>query len=81
MSGQASDIQIHTREMLQLKANLYALFQTHTGRSLAEIEAALDRDCFMSGAEAVAFGLIDSVVVPHKTQLAKPATPPAGAAS
>jgi ATP-dependent Clp protease protease subunit len=78
VSGQASDIQIHTREMLQLKANLYSLFRTHTGRTLPELESALDRDCFMSGAEAMAFGLIDTVVIPHKTAQA-PAAPPAAA--
>jgi len=61
VSGQASDIMIHTNEMLQLKTRLYAVLHQHTGRSLEELELALDRDRFMSAEEAVTFGLIDSV--------------------
>ncbi|KAG8457676.1 hypothetical protein KFE25_001462 [Diacronema lutheri] len=70
VSGQASDIQIHTAEMLQLKARLYGLFEAHSGRGLAEIEAALDRDRFLSAEEAVEFGLVDEVVRP-KAKAAK----------
>lgn len=61
VSGQASDIAIHTREMLALKSRLYGLFATHTGRTLNELEQAMDRDTFLAADEAVHFGLIDAV--------------------
>lgn len=48
------------------QARLYALFEAHSGRSTAEIEAALDRDRFMSAEEAVGFGLLDKVVQPSR---------------
>jgi len=61
VQGQASDIALHTRELLALKERLYSLFGVHTGRSADEIEKAMDRDNFMSAEEAVAFGLVDEV--------------------
>ena len=60
--GQASDIDIHAREVLKTKARLNELLALHTGQSLERIEQDTDRDYFMSGAEAVAYGLIDTVL-------------------
>jgi ATP-dependent Clp protease protease subunit len=60
--GQAADIEIQAREVLNLRARLNQIYVEHTGQSLKAIEKAMDRDNFMSGEEAKAFGLIDLVV-------------------
>lgn len=60
--GQATDIEIHAREILRIRARLNDLYVKHTGRKLAEIEKAMERDNFMSAEEAKEFGLIDHVV-------------------
>ena len=60
--GQATDIEIQAREILRLRARLNDMYVHHTGQKLAAIEKAMDRDNFMSSAEAKAFGLIDHVV-------------------
>ena len=60
--GQASDIDIHAREVLATKARLNKLLAAHTGQPLERIEADTDRDYFMSGTEAIDYGLIDSVL-------------------
>ena len=60
--GQATDIQIHAKEILSLKERLNNIYSKHTGKSLKEISEALERDNFMTADEAKKFGLIDSVV-------------------
>jgi ATP-dependent Clp protease protease subunit len=60
--GQASDIDIHAREILKMKDELNRILQHHTGQSLETIEADTDRDKFMSAAEAAEYGLIDEVL-------------------
>lgn len=60
--GQATDIEIQAREILRLRANLNNIYVKHTGRKLADIEKAMERDNFMSAEEAKKFGLIDEVV-------------------
>lgn len=60
--GQASDIEIHTREMLKIKKQLNALLAHHTGKTVKQIEKDTDRDNFMSAEEAMKYGLIDQVV-------------------
>lgn len=60
--GQASDISIHAQEILRLKEKLNGIMAFHTGRDITEIERDTDRDNFMSGAEAKAYGLVDDVV-------------------
>jgi ATP-dependent Clp protease protease subunit len=60
--GQATDIEIQAREILRLRANLNQIYVNHTGRKLADIEKAMERDNFMSAEEAKKFGLIDQVV-------------------
>ena len=64
--GQATDIQIHAKEILSLKERLYKIYSKHTGKSLKEISQALERDNFMTPEEAKDFGLIDSVVEKRK---------------
>jgi ATP-dependent Clp protease protease subunit len=60
--GQASDIEIHAREILYLKARLNEMLAMHSGKSLDEIERDTDRDNFKSADEAVAYGLVDKVL-------------------
>ena len=64
--GQATDIQIHAKEILSLKERLNKIYSKHTGKSLKEISQALERDNFMTPEEAKDFGLIDSVVEKRK---------------
>ena len=61
-SGQASDIDIHAREILRLKQSLNAILQQHTGQDLERLQQDTDRDFFMSSEEAVAYGVIDEVI-------------------
>ena len=64
--GQATDIQIHAKEILALKDRLNKIYAKHTGKSVEEIAQALERDNFMTAEEAKEFGLIDSVVDKRK---------------
>jgi ATP-dependent Clp protease protease subunit len=61
--GQASDIELHAKEILRLKAKLNEIMQKHTGQSLDRIEKDTDRDYFMGAGEAKEYGLIDEVVI------------------
>ncbi len=60
--GQASDIEIHAREILKIKARLNELLAYHTGQTVERIERDTERDNFMSAQEAVAYGLVDKVL-------------------
>lgn len=60
--GQATDIEIHAKEILDMKKRLNQIYAHHTGKKLATIEAAMERDNFMDPNEAKKFGLIDHVV-------------------
>ncbi len=64
--GQATDIQIHAKEILLLKERLNKIYSKHTGKSVKEISQALERDNFMTPEDAKDFGLIDSVVEKRK---------------
>ena len=59
--GQATDIEIHAKEVLAMKANLNKIYAKHTGQPVEAIEEALERDNFMSPEEAQKFGIIDSI--------------------
>ena len=59
--GQASDIEIHAREILNLRKRLNEIYVKHTGQDYETIEAAVERDNFMSAEDAKDFGLIDKV--------------------
>ncbi|PVZ16342.1 ATP-dependent Clp protease, protease subunit [Pseudomonas sp. URIL14HWK12:I9] len=60
--GQASDIEIHAKEILHIRARLNEILAHHTGRTLEEIERDTNRDNFMSAAQAAEYGLVDSVI-------------------
>jgi ATP-dependent Clp protease protease subunit len=60
--GQATDIEIQAREILALRARLNGIYVKHTGKPLAVVEAAMERDNFMTAEQAKEFGLIDQVV-------------------
>ena len=61
-TGQATDIEIHAKEVLSLKKRLNEIYSKHTGKPVEEIKAALERDNFMTAENAKSFGLIDKVV-------------------
>ncbi|RKW16185.1 MAG: ATP-dependent Clp endopeptidase proteolytic subunit ClpP [Cardiobacterium sp.] len=61
LGGQASDIEIHARELLKTKATLNELLAKHSGQPLEKIERDTDRDNFLSAEEAVNYGLVDHV--------------------
>jgi ATP-dependent Clp protease protease subunit len=65
--GQATDIEIHAREILSTRARLNQMYVTHTGRTIEEIERAMERDKFFSPPEAKEFGLIDDVLEKRPT--------------
>ncbi len=60
--GQATDIEIHAREILRIKDNLNAIFAYHTEQPLEKIQSDTDRDFFMSGEEAREYGIVDEVI-------------------
>ena len=61
--GQATDIELHAKEILSLRKRLNEVYAHHTGQSVDKIAAALERDNFMTGEAAQKFGLIDEVIV------------------
>ena len=65
--GQASDIEIHAKEILDLRRRLNGIYEKHTGKTLKQIEKIMERDTFMTADDAQQFGLIDSVVEKRPT--------------
>ena len=64
--GQATDIDIHAKEVLELKARLNAIMAKHTGQTVEQIEKDLERDNFMSAEKARDYGLVDTVLAERK---------------
>ena len=62
-SGQASDVEIHAREILYLRQRLNEILAKHTGQSVEAIARDTDRDNFLSADDAVKYGLVDRVLV------------------
>ncbi len=60
--GQATDAEIHIKEMLKVKSILNNIYSKHTGRTYAEVHAALERDNFMGPEEAKKFGIVDEII-------------------
>jgi ATP-dependent Clp protease protease subunit len=60
--GQSSDIEIHAREVLALRARVDAIYAQHTGQSIERVHADMERDRYFTGEEAVAYGLVDRVL-------------------
>ncbi len=71
--GQATDIEIHAREILDLRQRLNALYAQHTGQSLERIERDMERDRFLSAEAAKEYGLIDQVVERRPEESIQPA--------
>ena len=66
ISGQASDIEIHANEMILTKKKLTEIYAKHTGKSMEELTAAMDRDNYMDAQAAKDFGLVDHIVESRK---------------
>ena len=66
ISGQVSDIEIQAKEMAVTKKKLIDLYAKHTGKSVAELTRAMDRDCYLSPKETVDFILDDHIVSTRK---------------
>ncbi len=62
LAGQASDIEIHARELIKTKEQLTKIYEVHTGQNYQTLEKAMDRDNFMSATQAQEFGIVDKVV-------------------
>lgn len=60
--GRATDIEIHAREILKVKARMNELMAEHTGQPLEQIERDTERDRFMTAEEAVEYGLVDGIL-------------------
>jgi len=68
--GQATDIDIHAREVLRMKDQLNKILAFHTGQSIEKVNTDTDRDFFMSGEEAKNYGLVDEVLTSAKLKVA-----------
>ena len=66
MQGQVSDINIHAKEMLDLKEKVNKILAKHTGQSIEKIETDTDRDFFMSSEQAKEYGIVDEVIAEKK---------------
>lgn len=66
LSGQVTDIEIHAKELVKVKAKMNELLAAHTGRSMQEVERDTERDNFMSAEEARSYGLIDQVLASRR---------------
>jgi ATP-dependent Clp protease protease subunit len=71
MQGQASDLDIHAREIVRIRGVLNDLIVKHTGQTLERVERDTDRDFFLTAQEAVAYGLIDGII--EQTRVPVPA--------
>jgi ATP-dependent Clp protease protease subunit len=75
--GQATDIDIHAREILAIRARLNDIYVKHTGQPLKAIEDAMERDKFLSPADAKAFGIIDDITINRPVPAGSETPPPA----
>ena len=69
--GQATDIEIHAKEMLKMKDTLNKILSSHTGQPIEKIHEDTDRDYFMSGEDAKAYGIVDEVIAKKVPRLVK----------
>ncbi len=69
--GQVTDIEIHARNLVELKKRMNKLYSHHTGQKLSVVEKAMERDNFMTPEEALKFGLIDQIVANRAEIIAK----------
>jgi len=66
LSGQATDIDIHAREILRIRASLNEIMAKHTGQPIEKIERDVERDFWMSAQQAHEYGIIDEIIYKHK---------------
>ncbi len=66
VSGQATDIDIHAREILRLRASINEILAQHTKQAVAKIEHDVERDFWMSAQQALEYGMVDEIVYKHK---------------
>jgi len=71
-SGQASDFDIHAKEILLIREKLNKVLAHHTGQTMKKVQADTDRDNFLSATDAVTYGLIDQVLTNRTTTIDKP---------
>jgi ATP-dependent Clp protease protease subunit len=71
VQGQATDIDIQAREIIRLREQMNNILVKHTGQSLKKIEKDTDRDLFLTGKQAVEYGLVDEVIVTRPGKLNK----------
>ncbi len=69
LAGQASDIEIHAKELIDMKNKLTKIYERHTGQEYARLTKDMDRDNFMSSEAAVKYGIADQIVVHRKASL------------
>ena len=69
VQGQASDMLIEVREMEKIRAELYNIIARHSGQSFEKVFADSDRNFWMNAEEAVAYGMVDSILNSHKVDL------------
>ncbi len=66
LSGQATDIDIHAREILRIRANLNEIMAKHTGQALEKVERDMERDFWMGAQQAREYGIVDEIIYKHK---------------
>jgi len=66
LSGQATDIDIHAREILRIRANLNEIMAKHTGQTIEKVEHDVERDFWMGAHQAKDYGIIDEIIFKHK---------------
>jgi ATP-dependent Clp protease, protease subunit len=66
LSGQATDIDIHAREILRIRASLNEIMSKHTGQPIEKVERDVERDFWMSAQQAREYGIIDEIIYKHK---------------
>src|SRR5258705_8132120 len=74
--GQATDIEIYTREMLKMREQLNQILAKHTGRTIEQIDKDTDRNYFMSAAECKEYGLVDEIIEKRRSARIAPADTP-----
>jgi len=70
VQGQASDIERHAKEIMRMKAQLYKIYEKHTGKTIEEIEKDCDRDNFMTAKQAKDYNIVDIITESRKTKKA-----------
>lgn len=66
LSGQATDIDIHAKEIIRTRAALNKLFANHTGQPIEKIERDVERDFIMTAGQAKAYGIVDEIITKHR---------------